>query len=266
MSRYQSMFERCEQQQRIAFIPFVMIGDPDLEASFRIISALIDAGADALELGIPFSDPVADGPVIQNSAIRALESGTTPTRAMALLEKVRAAYPDVAIGLLLYANLVYVKGLDSFYQQCQSIGIDSVLIADVPLRETTRFDQAAAKHQVESVHILPPHASEDTLMKVAKQSKGYTYVLGRAGVTGTDKAAQMPPKEVIEQLHSYQAAPPVLGFGVSRPEHVAAAKEVGFRGAISGSATVAVIESNLQDTAKMLDELGDFVAAMKQAT
>ncbi|WP_144393474.1 tryptophan synthase subunit alpha [Pleionea sediminis] len=266
MSRYQSMFERCKKENTIAFIPFVMLCDPDLETSLEIIKCLVEAGADALELGIPFSDPVADGPVIQQAAIRALENKATPSRCFELLAKVRLLYPEIPIGLLLYSNLVYRRGIDTFYEECKKVGVDSVLIADVPLRETNFFDSVAAKNDIEPVHILPPLPSEQTLMKVSQSSKGYTYVLGRAGVTGADVAAKMPSEETMQQLKDYNAAPAVMGFGISKPEQVTAAKQHGFKGAISGSAVVRIIEQGLDDKRKMLSELSGFIGAMKAAT
>ncbi len=266
MGRYQLMFEQCQQQSRIAFIPFVMLCDPDFETSLDIIKTLVESGADALELGIPFSDPVADGPVIQQAAIRALDNHATPARCFELLKKVRALYPNIPIGLLLYSNLVYRRGIETFYQDCQNAGVDSVLIADVPLRETQFFDSVAKKFDIKPVHILPPEPSEQTLMKVAQSSAGYTYVLGRAGVTGADVAAKMPSNETMQQLRDYKAAPAVMGFGISKPEQVAAAKQHGFQGAISGSAVVRIIEQGLADKPTMLDDLSAFVKAMKAAT
>ncbi len=266
MSRYTNLFKQCAEQHRIAFIPFVMLGDPSFETSKQIIRQLIESGADALELGIPFSDPVADGPVIQGAAIRALENGMTTERAFELLSAIRNEFPDIAIGLLLYANLVYHKGIQHFYQKCSDIGIDSVLIADVPIRESELFDSASLKVNVDPVHILPPNPSEQTVMQVAQKSRGYTYVLGRAGVTGIDVAAQMPAREMIQQLNDYDAAPPVMGFGISKPEQVEQAREVGFKGAISGSAVVRIIEQNLSNKQSLLEQLHQFVTAMLKAT
>jgi tryptophan synthase alpha chain len=260
------MFKQCKEKNAIAFIPFVMLGDPGLEESLEIIKTLVDSGADALELGIPFSDPVADGPVIQAAAIRALERGVTPDQCFELLNKIRDLYSDIPIGLLLYSNLVYRRGIEKFFNDCANAGVDSVLIADVPVREAKVFDSHAIKQGIEPVHILPPNPSELTLHRVAELSKGYTYVLGRAGVTGADVEAQLPDKHIMQKLETQQAAPPVMGFGISKPEQVKAAKRHGFKGAISGSAVVNIIQQNLKNRPQMLSELGHFVSAMKQAT
>ncbi|MEE4245495.1 MAG: tryptophan synthase subunit alpha [Kangiellaceae bacterium] len=265
MTRYAKMFEQTSAKDAIAFIPFVMLGDPNAEQCLAIIDQLIASGADGLELGIPFSDPVADGPVIQAASIRALDQGMTPEKAFELLATVRQRHPDVAIGLLLYSNLVYRAGIDKFYQNCSEIGIDSVLIADVPIREAQRFDDYSQKYNVDAVHILPPRPSDDTLQKVAQFSKGYTYVLGRAGVTGTNVSAEMPTSDIMEKLAQHQAAPSVMGFGISTPQHVADAKSHGFSGVISGSAVVSIIARHIDDDQSMLSELGEFVKEMKRA-
>lgn len=266
MERYQSLFAQCRENNSIAFIPFVMLGDPDLETSYQIITTLIDSGADALELGIPFSDPVADGPTIQAAAIRALQADVTPKQCFELLQRVRAYAPSIPIGLLLYSNLVYRDGIEHFYQRCRTADIDSLLIADVPMRETNVFDEYALQNRIAPVHILPPTPSEKTLMTVAKRSRGYTYVLGRAGVTGTESQAVMPSNETMQALTDYQAAPPVMGFGISSPDHVMQAKAHGFSGVISGSAVVKIIEEYRQDPSSMCQALKTFVQQMKAAT
>ncbi|NVJ61021.1 MAG: tryptophan synthase subunit alpha [Gammaproteobacteria bacterium] len=266
MSRYQNMFSRLKEESKIAFIPFVMLGDPDLETSFEIIKQLVDSGADALELGIPFSDPVADGPVIQAAAIRALKHQVNLDDCFELLKKIRETYSDIPVGLLLYSNLIYRKGIQTFYELCEASGVDSVLIADVPLRETEFFDSKALVHGIDPVHILPPEPSDNTLKSVAAQSKGYTYVLGRAGVTGTDVAAKMPKSGVMELLKENNAPPLVMGFGISKPEQVTAAKQHGFDGVISGSAVVKIIEDNLDNRDELLEALGKFVSSMKNAS
>lgn len=266
MSRYQQMFSRLSAVKQGAFVPFVTIGDPDLELSYRIIEALIAGGADALELGIPFSDPVADGPTIQGANIRALAAGVTPSASLELIKKVRQNHPDLPIGLLLYSNLVMAKGLDAFYQQAAESGVDSVLIADVPLHESKLFRQAAMKHDVAPIFIVPPNCSDDSLRQVASYGRGYTYLLSRAGVTGTETKAAAPAHHLIEKLSEYHAAPALLGFGISAPEHVKDALQSGAAGAISGSAIVQRIEKLKDQPEALLQELTSFVQQMKAAT
>ncbi|WP_250884248.1 tryptophan synthase subunit alpha [Glaciecola sp. XM2] len=264
--RYHAMFEQLDAKNEGAFVPFVMLGDPDAVTSLAIIEALVKGGADALELGIPYSDPIADGPTIQKASIRALNSKIRPDDCFDIIAKVRAQFPNIPIGLLLYSNLVLAKGIENFYQQASAAGVDSILIADVPLREADRFIAIAETNNVQQILIAPPNGSDETLSAIGDKSSGYTYLLGRAGVTGAETAADIPAQALIEKLQQYEVAPPLLGFGISNPEQVASAIQGGAAGAISGSATVNIIEKFLDEPSVMLSELKNFVQSMKAAT
>ena len=266
MSRYETTFAELKARQEGAFVPFVTLCDPNPQQSWRIIQTLIDNGADALELGLPFSDPVADGPVIQRANLRALASGAKMTDCWQLLAKIREYAPTLPVGLLVYANLVYAGGIDSFYRQAAAVGVDSVLIADVPLRESARFSQAAATYQIAPIFIAPPDASPRLLSDIATHSQGYIYVLSRAGVTGTEQRMQTPASSLLASLRESGGAPPLLGFGIAEPAHVAAAIAAGAAGAISGSAVVKRIEQHLADDTTQCQALAEFVQSMKAAT
>lgn len=266
MDRYQAMFERLNSHNQGAFVPFVTVGDPDAELSLQIMETLVESGADALELGIPFSDPLADGPTIQGANIRALDSGATPDICFDLIGQIRAKYPQLPIGLLMYANLVYSRGIDHFYARCAQAGIDSVLIADVPTNESADFVTAAKKHGVHPIFIAPPTASDDTLQSVAQLGSGYTYLLSRAGVTGAETKANMPVGDMLQRLNQYDAPPALLGFGISEPQQVRQALEAGAAGTISGSAVVKIIETHVTQPETMLERLATFVSSMKAAT
>ncbi|MGF1729738.1 tryptophan synthase subunit alpha [Photobacterium kasasachensis] len=266
MDRYQALFDRLAAKHEGAFVPFVTIGDPNPEQSLKIIDTLVESGADALELGIPFSDPLADGPTIQGATIRALESGTTPALCFELLAKIRAKYPELPIGLLMYANLVFGAGIENFYRKCADAGVDSVLIADVPVKESADFRAAAKKYGIHPIFIAPPNADEQTLKTVSEYGGGYTYLLSRAGVTGAETKAGMPIGHLLESLKVHKAPPALLGFGISEPAQVKEAIEAGAAGAISGSAVVKVIEQNLGHDDEMLTQMGQFISNMKTAT
>ncbi len=266
MDRYQAMFARLNAEQQGAFVPFVTMGDPSPALSLQIMQTLIDNGADALELGMPFSDPLADGPTIQGANLRALQAGTTPETCFELIGEIRQQYPHTPIGLLMYANLVFANGIDHFYQRCAQVGIDSVLVADVPTNESAEFVAAAKKHGVHAIFIAPPTASEQTLKSVATLASGYTYLLSRAGVTGTETKAKMPVDALLGKLAEFGAPPALLGFGISQPDQVKEALQAGAAGAISGSAVVKIIETHRDQPQVMLAELAKFVSAMKAAT
>lgn len=266
MKRYQSLFVQLTQRNEGAFIPFVTLGDPNPELSLQIIDTLIAAGADALELGIPFSDPLADGPTIQAATLRALTAKVTPASCFHMLHMIRQKYPHIPIGLLMYANLVFHDGINHFYQRCADAGVDSVLIADVPLEESEPFRQAALHHNIAPIFICPPNADDSLLQTLAQYGQGYTYLLSRAGVTGTEQRANQPQCHLIQRLANLSAPPPIQGFGISEPSQVTLALSSGAAGVISGSAIVKIIEQHLSQPAVMQKKLQQFVSIMKNAT
>lgn len=266
MERYDNLFKQLNARKEGAFVPFVTLGDPSPEQSLKIIDTLIEAGADALELGIPFSDPLADGPTIQNATLRAFAAGVTPSQCFEMLAAIRQKHPTIPIGLLMYANLVFSRGIDEFYAQCAKVGVDSVLVADVPIEESAPFRQAALRHNIAPIFICPPNADDDLLRQIASYGRGYTYLLSRAGVTGAENRAALPLHHLVEKLTEYHAAPALQGFGISAPDQVSAAVEAGAAGAISGSAIVKIIEKNLANPTAMLAELKAFVQRLKGAT
>ena len=265
-NRYENLFNSLDNKNEGAFIPFVTIGDPTKEISLKIIETLIDSGADALELGIPFSDPLADGPTIQNANLRALNSNITPKDCFDIIKQIRVKYPKIPIGLLVYANLVYSNGIEDFYLKCSNSGVDSVLIADVPIHESRDFLKVTNNLNIQQVFIATPDANNDLLKEISLKGSGYTYLLSRVGVTGTESSANMPVNEILDKLKEYNAPKPILGFGISKPEQIKEAIKSGAYGAISGSATVKIIENNLNNIDVMLQELSSFVTIMKKAT
>ncbi len=265
-NRYTKKFEQLSKDNQGAFVPFVTLCDPNFDISLKIIRCLIKNGADALELGLPFSDPIADGPVIQKASIRALEAGATSGQCLELIKRIRTEFPDIPIGLLLYANLVVSNGIDNFYQAASFAGVDSVLIADVPILESEPFIKSAIKYKIQPIFIATPNASQDILKQVAELGQGYTYLLSRAGVTGTDIRAEMPVGKILASLKQFNAPPSLLGFGISDIEQVKEAIELGADGVISGSAVVKIIQDNLENESLLLERLGLFIRKMKTAT
>lgn len=242
------------------------LGDPSPEQSLQIIDALVEGGADALELGIPFSDPLADGPTIQSATLRAFASGTTPDQCFEMLAAVRQKYPDLPIGLLMYANFGVQPRRGRILRPLRRRRRRFGLVADVPVEESAPFRRAAMRHNVAPIFICPPNADDDLLRQIASYGRGYTYLLSRAGVTGAENRAALPLNHLINKLTEYHAAPPLQGFGISEPAQVKAAIEAGAAGAISGSAIVKIIENNLNDRAAMLESLKTFVRQLKAAS
>jgi tryptophan synthase alpha chain len=256
--RYTAMFARLRDANEGAFIPFAMLGDPDPARSLELVRTLARSGADALELGLPFSDPVADGPVIQAAASRALAAGVRRADCWTLVRGVRDEFPDLPIGLLVYANLVCHRDPAIFYREAANAGVDSVLVADLPVSESAPIAAAARAAGIAPVFIAPPNADDARLSAIAAAGEAYTYVTSREGVTGTDVRLGQGQSGVIGRLKQLGAPPPVLGFGIATPEHVRTALAMGAAGAISGSAVVRLAADR--------GDVSGFVRAMKAAT
>jgi tryptophan synthase alpha chain len=256
--RYAGMFDRLQRAREGAFVPFLMVGDPDPEASLAAARLLIRSGADALELGLPFSDPIADGPVIQAAATRALAAGVRQADCWRVIQRIRDDHPELPIGLLVYANLVCHHNPAEFYAGAARAGVDSVLVADLPTdeAEVVRTDARAAG--IATVFIAPPNAGAERLSRIAQLSEGYTYVTSREGVTGADDRLRRDQSMILSELRRLGAPPGLLGFGISNPEQVRTAMAMGAAGAISGSAVVQ----------RILDgsDLAAFGRTMKAAT
>ncbi len=268
--RYEVLFKRLDEKKERAFVPFVTLCDPNYDVSLKIIRTLIENGADALELGLPFSDPVADGLVIQQASIRALKSGASINDCFRLVKTIREEHPDIPIGLLVYSNLVVCNSIERFYLNAKTAGVDSVLIADVPFLESKSFTNEANKAEIQPIFLAPPNASKKLLKSIATEAKGYIYLLSRAGVTGTDVSVEMPISNVLKQLSDYNAPPSLLGFGISNTSQVVQAIKSKIGGVISGSAVVSIIAKNITknsvNESKLLKELGIFISEMKRAT
>jgi tryptophan synthase alpha chain len=234
-----------------------MLGDPDLATSARRLDELATAGADMIEVGIPFSDPVADGPVIQAAAQRALAAGVRVGDCFDLIAGFRAAHPHVPVGILTYANLVLARGCGDFFNRAASAGADSLLVADLPAREAEPWAVKMRSAGLDPVLIAASNTPRRTLEQIARLSSGYTYCVTRAGITGVHAAAEFDAS-LLQALAEAGAPPPVFGFGISRPEHVRAALAAGASGVISGSAIVARAAEG--------GDVGALVAELKAAT
>ncbi|HEY5722080.1 MAG TPA: tryptophan synthase subunit alpha [Allosphingosinicella sp.] len=263
MTRYASMFERLDRCGEGALGAFVMLGDPDPETSALLLDALVEGGADMLELGIPFSDPIADGPVIQAAAERALRRGVTPADCFSILGAFRERHPAIPVGLLTYANIVIARGLDAFYGMAADAGVDSVLAADVPSIEAGPFLAAARSKGVAPVMIAAPNTPDAVLRRIAGESEGYTYCVARAGVTGAHAGPGADLSGLIAALRRFGAPPPVLGFGIARADQVRSGLGAGAAGIISGSAIVSLIAGN---PGREAEAVRPFVRELKAAT
>ena len=242
-----------------AFIPFVTCGDPDLETTANIVRAMAEAGADLIELGIPFSDPTAEGPVIQSANVRALSAGTTTDRIFDLVQDLRK---DVTIPMVFmtYANVVFSYGAEKFISTCQEIGIDGLILPDIPYEEKDEFDPICKRYGVDLISMVAP-TSEDRIAMVAKEASGFIYVVSSLGVTGVRSEITTDIGAMVELIRANSSCPCAVGFGISTPEQ--AKKMAGLAdGAIVGSAIVKLIA---QYGREAVPYVADYVKQMKEA-
>jgi tryptophan synthase alpha chain len=252
MSRYAAMFDRLGGEG--AFGAVLMLRDPDIDTSLALLDAVVTAGADMIEVGIPFSDPIADGPVIQAAAQRAFAAGVRVGDCLDLISALRARHSDVPIGILTYANIVVAR--TGFMRDAAQAGADSLLIADVPALEAEPFAREMAQAGIEPVLIAAANTPQATLDRIASLSKAYTYCVSRAGITGTHAGGQFD-SELIDRVQRAGAPPPIFGFGISRPAHVRRALSAGARGVICGSAIVDLV-SRREDVTSFVQSLKAF--------
>jgi len=245
-----------------ALIPFTVLGDPDVSTSVAVIKAMVDGGADILELGFPFSDPIADGPTIQSADIRSLDSGFNTDKGFEILEKVRG-FTDVPIGLLVYYNIVLQYGVEKFYSKCKEIGVNGVLIADMPVEESDEIVKTASSNDLETIFIVSPLTTDERVKKISAKTTGFIYVIARLGVTGARDDMESGTLELLKRIRPLTDVPLCVGFGISKKEHVQAVYDAGADGAIVGSAIVKVIEKNLSDKKRMVTEINKYVKSLK---
>lgn len=284
-TRYEDLFRSLHNRGEGAFVPFLMLGDPTPEHTLAIVRTVVAARADALELGVPFSDPVADGPTIQASHLRALDGGATVDSALEQVRAIRAEFPELPIGMLIYGNVAFTRGFDRFYAEFAEAGADSILLPDVPVREGAPFITAAEKAGIDPIFIAPARATAHTLEGVAQCSRGYIYAVSRDGVTGAEKQSEtIGLEEVVANIKRFDGPPVLLGFGISEPQHVRDAVTAGAAGAITGSAITKIIDRHvsretdaegrpvegtpgrISDERALHKELAEYVARMKAAT
>ena len=233
MSRIQKAFEKEK-----AFIAFITGGDPDLETSYELIKGMAESGADLIEIGIPFSDPIAEGPVIQEADLRALQAGTTTDSLFELVERVRKEI-DIPLVFMTYMNPVYVYGVERFLKRCAEVGIDGLIVPDVPFEEKGDLAGACKANQVELISMIAP-TSLERIETIAKEAEGFIYCVSSLGVTGVRTEITTDIGTMVKQVKKVTDVPVAVGFGISTPEQ--AKKMAGLSdGAIVGSAIVKLV-------------------------
>lgn len=260
MKTYRDVFA---QQGKAALIPFFVLGDPDFDTSFEVIKTAIDAGADILELGLPFSDPIADGPTIQKADIRALEGGMNCGKGFDLIDKIKT-YRDIPIGLLMYYNLICHYGVERFFQDAAKAGVNSVLVADLSIDDASEIVPAIEAAGLDTVFMVTPVTTAARMRRVAEQSTGFVYAVSLLGVTGSRESLSEAVEGLVAQMKGITEVPICVGFGISTPQHAASVAAAGADGVIVGSKLVGLIEANLGDKTRMLSDISAFIAEVKE--
>lgn len=221
-----------------AFIPFITAGDPDLASTERFVLAMAEAGADLIEIGIPFSDPIAEGVVIQEADIRALRSGTTTDKVFEMVKSLRQK-TDIPLVFMTYLNIVFYYGYERFFARCAEVGISGIIIPDLPYEEKNECAGIAAEHQVEIVSMIAP-TSRERIQTIASDAEGFLYVVSSMGVTGVRQKITTDLKTIVGQIREVTSLPAAIGFGISTPGQASDMAAIS-DGAIVGSAIVRLI-------------------------
>ena len=245
MSKIQMAFDKTKTEGRKAFIPFITAGDPDIHSTEQFIYALERAGSTIIELGIPFSDPVADGPVIQRANLRAMKKGMDIDKVFEMIYSVRK-HTKIPLVFLMYANTIYHYGMRAFFKRCKELEIDGVIVPDVPLEEKEEFDALARAYEVDFISLVTPTSKERT-REICKEARGFLYCVSSLGVTGTRDEIKTDFKPMFDEIKRYARIPTALGFGISNKIQAELVKDYA-DGIIVGSGIVKIIEQYGEDS------------------
>lgn len=240
MSRLADIFVRLEKQRRAAFVPFISAGDPDLETSFAILSSLPGAGADIIELGMPFSDPMADGPAVQASSMRALKAGASMSRTFDMVRRFRKADANTPIVLMGYFNPIHAYGAARFTRDAAQAGVDGLIVVDLPPEEDEVLRVPAAAQGLDIIRLATPTSDAARLARILDGASGFVYYVSVAGVTGTKDFDESHVRAAVERIRKQSDIPVAVGFGIKTPEHAGAIARIA-DGAVVGSAIVSLI-------------------------
>jgi tryptophan synthase alpha chain len=263
MTRITSKFETLKREGRKAFIPYITAGDPDLTTTESLLLALAESGADVIELGVPFSDPMADGPVIQRASERALKNPIGVADILPVVERVRER-SDVPILLFTYFNPLLQFGKGDPGAELKRAGIDGVLVTDLIPEEAAEFVAEMRRSELDTVFLVAPTSTDERIKLIAENSSGFIYVVARTGVTGMRESISAEVRGLVERVRRYSSMPVAVGFGISKPEHVRDVWSYA-DGAVVGSRLVQEIENNLESP-QLVERVAQLVRELKQAT
>lgn len=262
--RIDTLFARLKVEIRPALISFTMAGDPDLATAEAILHALPSAGVDMVELGMPFSDPTADGPSIQAAGMRALEAGTKTRDVLAIADRFRAAHPDVPLILMGYFNPILHYGVEAFAKDAAAAGVDGLIIVDLPPEEEDEMRLPMEQCGLALVRLIAPTTDDARLSRLLRTATGFVYTIAIKGITGTASADENALAERLAHIKKHTSLPVVAGFGIRTPQHVAALKYKA-DGVVVGSAIVEIIGRRASHGGALVAEVSQFVRSLKEA-
>jgi tryptophan synthase alpha chain len=262
-SRITACLARNKKSQKKSLVGYITAGDPSLSESLQVALALAEAGVDILELGVPFSDPIADGPTNQKAAERALAAGTTLGDVLGLAKTIRECRPELPLLLFTYLNPVFNLGFEAFSKVCADCGVDGALIVDLPPEEAHDYRQAMAAQSLNTVFLASPTTDAHRLKLINQVSQGFVYYVGRTGVTGSQSALSATLAKEMATVRQIVEQPVMIGFGISTPEAARQAAQLG-DGVVVGSAIVSLVEKSLE-TSERLDKVRSFVREIREA-
>ncbi len=266
MNSIAQVFEKLKTRHEGALIGYITAGDPAPEYTTSIAEALIEGGVDILELGLPFSDPIADGSTIQAASVRALSAGTKPTMVLEMAREIRLKH-DVPVAIMTYYNPVFKMGLAQFLQLAKDCSVNGLIIPDLPVEEATEYYRTAKANSIDTIFLAAPSTSDERLQKIVACTSGFLYLVSHFGVTGERKTVEDSTIRLIKRVLPYteQHVPLAVGFGISKPEHVKCIIEAGADAVIVGSAFVNVIQRNKGNIDKTVAELCEIARGLKDA-
>jgi tryptophan synthase alpha chain len=244
--RIKEKFTALKQEKRTGLIVFLTVGFPDLEATRELVPALVAAGADAVELGVPFSDPLAEGPIIQESSFRALEQGVTLSDCLSLVADLREQVPDTPLILMGYCNPIYSYGLEKFAQEAGRVGVDGIIVVDLPHEEVGPLAKFCSSQGIPIIPLLAPTSTDASIRASTANASGFVYCISLTGVTGARDQVSRRSFDLLKRVRAHTSLPLALGFGISRREHVAEVSQHA-DAAVVGSALVRVMLESPRD-------------------
>lgn len=259
--RLEARFAHCKAEGRAAFVTFLMAGDPDYETSLSIVKALPQAGADVIELGMPFSDPMADGPPVQAAGQRALKAGQTLTKTLQLVSAFREGNQETPIVLMGYYNPIYIYGVDRFLADAKAAGVDGLIVVDLPPEEDAELCLPALKAGVNFIRLATPTTDDKRLPKVLENTSGFVYYVSVTGITGSATPDFNAVAQAVARIKAHTSLPVAVGFGVKTAEHARAVAQ-GADGVVVGSALVETVRKSLDSNGRATEKTVSAVSAL----